>query len=92
MGLKPQDVHLHDVDTSKGSWGIFVQSVVETQNSERLFVTMFLEQGIDDEHVTSRKLEMLVSASELESPLGRNEVLTRIRNWIETNEGDGSLG
>jgi hypothetical protein len=53
---------------------------------------MFLEQGIDDEHVTSRKLEMLVSASELESPLGRNEVLTRIRNWIETNEGDGSLG
>jgi len=78
-------------DTAKGHWGIFVQSVVEAQNTQNLFLTMILEQGIDDEHIRSRRLELLASASELESVPGRNGLLNHIRNWIETTEGDGSL-
>jgi hypothetical protein len=84
-------VRLHRVDSSKGHWGIFVQSVVEASNAENLFVTVILERNIDDEHIESRKLTISVSASQLTSPLGREEVLAQIRNWIETTEGNGSL-
>jgi hypothetical protein len=91
VSINPQDLRLHDVDTSKGHWGIFVQSVVEAQNGENLFAKIILEQNIDDEHIRSRKLEVLVAVSELVSPSGRNGVLNQIRQWIETTEGDGSL-
>lgn len=84
-------VELHQVDSSKGHWGIYVQSVVEARNAENLFVTMVLERNLDDEHIESRKLAILVSASQLTNPSGLNEVLAQIRNWIETTEGDGSL-
>jgi hypothetical protein len=91
MRLKPQDVRLHEVDTSKGQWGIYVQSVVEAENRRNLFVTIILERNTDDEHIVSRRLVMSVSASELASSSGRNEVLNLIRNWVETTEGDGSI-
>jgi hypothetical protein len=91
MSMQPQDVRLHSVDSSKGEWGIYVQSVVEAENKKNLFLTIILERNIDDEHIESRKLAMSVSASELASPSGRNEVLNLIRNWIETTEGDGSI-
>jgi len=84
-------VRLHRVDSSKGHWGIFVQSVVEARNAENLFVTMILERNINDEHIESRKLTISVSESQLTSPSGQNEVLAQIRNWVETTEGDGSL-
>jgi hypothetical protein len=89
--MKPQDLNLHHVDTSKGEWGIFVQSVVEAQNGQNLFVTLILEQNIDDEHIRGRKLEMLVPASELLSPLGRTGILDQIRTWIEMTDGDGFI-
>jgi hypothetical protein len=91
MSLKPQDVRLHEVDTSKGQWGIYVQSVVEAENNKTLFVTITLERNIDDEHITSRKLVMSVSERELASLSGRNQILNLIRNWVETTEGDGSI-
>jgi hypothetical protein len=91
MKLKPQDVGLHAVDTSKGQWGIYVQSVVEAENKKTLFVTITLERNIDDEHITSRRLVMSVSEPELASPSGRNQILNLIRNWVETTEGDGSI-
>ena len=91
MSLDPRDVPLRHVDTSKGEWGIFVQSVVETWNGNNLFMTIILEQNIADERVRTRKLEMLVAASELASPSGRERVLNEIRQWIEAAEGDGSL-
>src|ERR1700730_5740082 len=89
---KPQDVDLHTVDTSKGRRGIFVQSVVGAQKSESLFVTLVLEQNMDEEPIRSRRLVMLLSASELASPADLNGVLNQIRDWLETTEGDGSLG
>ena|SRR5215467_14555251 len=91
VSVNPQDVRLHEVDTPKGDWGIFVQSVVDARNGENLFVTMILEQNVDDEHIRTRKLEMLVAASQLTTPSGRSRVLNQIRNWIETTEGDGAL-
>ena len=89
--MNPQDVRLHDVDTSKGHWGIFVQSLVEAQNRETIFVTMIVEQNVDEEHIQSRKLTLAASTSQLASPQGRSEILDKIRDWIETTEGDGSL-
>lgn len=91
MSLKPQDVRIHSVETSKGQWGIYVQSVVETENKKNLFVTIILERDIDDEHIISRRLVLSVSASGLASPSGRDEILNLIRNWVETTEGDGSI-
>jgi hypothetical protein len=91
MSLKPQDVRLHSVETSKGQWGIHVQSVVETENKKSIFMTIILERNIDDEHIASRKLVMSVSAPELASLSGRNEILNLIRNWVDTTDGDGSL-
>lgn len=89
--MNPQDIQLHDVNSSKGHWGIFVQSIVEEQKGENVFVTLILEQNIDDEHIRSRKLDILVSASQLASPQGRSKLLNQIRNWIETTEGDGTV-
>jgi len=91
MSLKPQDVRLHSVETSKGEWGIYVQSVVETENKKNVFMTIILERNIDDEHIMSRKLVMSVSAPELAGPSGRNEILNLIRNWVDTTDGDGSI-
>lgn len=91
MSLKPQDVHIHSVETSKGQWGIYVQSVVETENKKNLFVTIILERDIDDEHIISRRLVLAISVSGLASPSGRDEILNLIRNWVETTEGDGSI-
>ena len=91
MSLKPQDIRLHSVETSKGEWGIYVQSVVETENKKNVFMTIILERNIDEEHIMSRRLVMSVSALELASPSGRNEVRNLIRNWVETSEGDGSI-
>jgi hypothetical protein len=89
--MLPQDVPLHEVQTSKGDWGIYVQSVVQSQNGDSFFMTIIVERNIDLEHIESRKFAMLVAASELASPSGRSGVLSRIRAWIETTEGDGSI-
>jgi hypothetical protein len=91
MNLMPRDVRLHSVETAKGEWGIYVQSVVETENKKNVFMTIVLERNIDSEHIKSRRLAMSVSASELASPSGRDEILSLIRNWVETSEGDGSI-
>ena len=79
------------MDSSKGRWGVFIQSLIEAQGSQNVFVTMILEQSIDDEHIRYRKLQMLVPASRLKSASSRSAVLDRIRDWIESTEGDGSL-
>lgn len=88
--MEPKDIPLHEVDTAKGHWGIFVQSVVKAQN-DNIFLIMILEQRVDDERFRMRRLEMLILAAELISPAGRAAILRRIREWIEATEGDGYL-
>ena len=46
MGLKPEDVLLHEVDTSKGHWGIFIQSIVRAQDTDSLFLKRFLSRTL----------------------------------------------
>jgi len=89
--VKPEDIGLHDVETFKGNWGTFVQSVVKAQGNDNLFLAIILEQNVDYERFRMRKLEILVFAPELARPAGLNGILGQIRNWIETTEGDGFL-
>ena len=89
--MKPEDIELHDVDTSKGSWGIFVQSVVRAQDNDNLFLTIVLERNIDDERVEARRLTLRLFSPELASDTGRKGILREIRSWIDATDGDGSL-
>ena len=91
MGLQANDFPFKIVDTAKGRWGIFVQSVVRARDKDKLFLTMILEQGIDDEHFRTRKLEMFVFESALITSQGQARTLSDIREWIEKTEGDGHL-
>jgi hypothetical protein len=91
MGLQANDVPFKIVDTARGRWGVFVQSVVRTRDKDKLFLTMILEQEIDDEHFRMRKLEMFVFESELITSQGQARILSHIREWIEKTEGDGQL-
>jgi len=89
--MKPEDIKLHDVVTTKGSWGIFVQSAVKAQDNDNLFLTIVLERNIDDERVEARRLTLLLFSRELKSDTGRKGILREIRSWIDTTDGDGSL-
>jgi len=89
--MKAEDIGLRDVDTSKGRWGVFVQSVVKAQDNDNLFLRIVLEQNIDDEHIKMRRLDLLVFSPELASHAGLATVLDQIRNCIDTTDGDGSL-
>jgi hypothetical protein len=68
-----------------------VQSVVESRKGENLFMTIILEQNVGEEHIRTRKLQMLAGASHLATCMGRDRVIKQIRQWIETTEGDGAL-
>lgn len=89
----PQElpVDLTVVDTSKGSWGIFVQTVVETQAGHNLLVRIILEQSIDDERFRMRRLEIAVSADDARDPDRVPHIANRIRDWIQSTEGDGFI-
>ncbi len=89
--MRPEDIGLHGVETTKGEWGIYVQSVVRAQHNDNLFLGIILEQSVDYERFRMRKLEMLVFAQELASPAGLERMLDHIRNWIDSTEGDGFL-
>jgi hypothetical protein len=91
MVMKPEDVRLHNIDTSKGSWGIYVQTVVEAQNNDNLFLKVILERNISDERIEMRRLELLVFSAELVDPQQRARLIAKIQNWIEATEGDGFL-
>lgn len=89
--MRPEEIRLHDVETSKGQWGIFVQSVVKAQDNDNLFLRILLEQNIDYEHIRMRTLNLLVFSRELASDAGLVGILDHIRNWINTTDGDGFL-
>jgi hypothetical protein len=89
--MKQEDIRLHNVETSKGQWGIFIQSVVKAQGNDNLFLTIVLEQNIDDERIRMRRLDLLVFSAELASPGGRREVRDQICRWVEETDGDGFL-
>jgi hypothetical protein len=95
MSIRPEQLPLHSarIETANGEWGVFVQSVTETQAGCTLYLRLTLETNVDGygEQIRTRDLEMSVLAIELhDSDLFKN-VLSQIRRWTETTDGNGFL-
>lgn len=86
---KKLPIDLVRIETSKGNWGIFVESVVETRAGHNLLVKLILEQAIDDEHFRMRNLEVIANARVARDPDRAQDIAGRIKDWIESTEGDG---
>ena len=93
MTVQPEELplHLSRIETSQGVWLIAVYSVAEAQAANTLLLKLILEQSIDDEHFRTRELGMQVLARKLHDPDLFADVVSQIRHWIETTEGDGFL-
>ena len=91
MNISPCELPLHlaQVKTSRGDWGIFVDNVVETQDGSKLLVRIILEQSVDEESFRVRRLSMTALAVELRDQTRLGDATGRIRDWIETTDGDG---
>ncbi len=86
---KKLPIDLTDVDSSKGTWLIAVESMIETQGDGNLLLKIVLEQSIDEEHFRARELGMLLPLREAVDPDRCPNVLGWIREWIDSTEGDG---
>jgi len=93
MSIRPEEVPFHRtrIDTSDGGWLIAVDSAAKTQGSDIVLLKLITEQSIDEEHLRTRELGVRMFVSELDSPELFEGILTRLRRWVETNEGDGFL-
>jgi len=92
--MQPEELplHLSEIDTSKGKWLIAVYGGAEAQTGETILLKLVLEQPVDrGEHFRARELGVMVLAPELYDPDAFADVVSRIRHWIETTEGDGFL-
>ena len=89
---KKLPIDLTTVDSSKGAWLIAVESVAETRTKDNLLVNMVLEQVIDEgERFRVRSLGMLLPRRDALDPDRSQNVVSRIRQWIDSTEGDGSV-
>lgn len=79
------------IETSQGGWLIAVYSVAEARAGGTLLLKLTLEQCVDDQRFSTRELGMQVLASKLYDPDLFAGVVSQIRHWIETTEGDGFL-
>jgi hypothetical protein len=93
MSIQPEELplHLSRIETSQGGWLIAVYSVAEARADGTLLLKLILEQSTDEEHFRTRELGMQVLASKLCDPGLFADVVSHIRHWIETTEGDGFL-
>jgi hypothetical protein len=94
MKIIPENVPLHltRVDSALGQLLIAVQSVAETEDRKKVLVRLVLEQSREDgEQITMRELGLIASAAELFEPEITSEIVDRIRDWLESTEGDGML-
>jgi hypothetical protein len=93
MTIQPEEVplHLSRIETSQGTWLIAVYSVAEAQTGNSLLLKLILELSIDSEHFRSRELGIQVPARKLYDSGLFTDVVSQIRRWIETTEGDGFL-
>jgi len=89
--LKRLPIDLETVDTSKGSWLVAVASIVETIGDGNLLLKLILEQRIDDKRFRMRQVGIKVKAVDARDANRSAPLLDRIRNWIESSEGDGFI-
>ena len=92
MGIRADEILLNmkAIDTLKGSWGIEVQSVSETEGSDCFLVKAILEQTVDEygESVRTRRIA-IVLPRKLNTPAAIDSVLFEIRRYIESHDEDG---
>ena len=88
---KKLPIDLTTVDTSNGAWLIAIESVEETRADGNLLVKITLEQSIGEERFRTRELGMLLRRSEAVDPRHSAELISRIRLWIDSTEGNGYL-
>ena len=79
------------IESAKGPWLVAVDSVAETMAGTTLLIAIILGQNIDDESATTRRLETMVDRNTALDPENSEELLDRIRKWIETTDEDGFL-
>jgi hypothetical protein len=93
VSIQPEELplHLSRIETSQGTWLIAVSSVAKAQAGNTLLLKLILEHSIDSEHFRSRELGMQMFARKLHDPGWFADVVSQIRRWIETTEGDGFL-
>jgi hypothetical protein len=83
--------HLAQFDVADDWWRIVVQDAVRTQSGRDLFITMLLEKNINEETVVSRHLSLMVPHPLIFETETASEVISQIREWVGTTEGDGYL-
>ena len=89
---KKLPIDLTTVDSSKGAWLIAVESVAEARADGKLLVNIVLEQVIDDgERFRVRSLGMLLPHREAVDPDRSQNLVSQIRQWINSSEGDGFI-
>ena len=86
---KKLPIDLTDVDSSKGTWLIAVESMIETEGDGNLLLKVVLEQSIDEEHFRTRELGMLLPLRQAVDPDHCPKLLSQIREWIDSSEEDG---
>jgi hypothetical protein len=88
---KKLPIDLVVVDTTDGGWLIAIETIVATEGAENLLLGIILEQSINDQRFRMRKLGIIVSVRSAHDPDRIPILLGRIRDWIETTQGDGFL-
>lgn len=68
-----------------------VHNVTKTQGDDNLLLNLVLEQPVDEENVTARQLGLIVSAAVIFDSETSPQIIDRMRDWIETTDGDGFL-
>jgi hypothetical protein len=89
--LRKLPIDLARIESAKGLWLVAVDSVAETIAGTTLLVGITLEQTLDDQSFQVRRLEAMFDCNAAREPENGEELLDRIRKWIESTDGDGFL-
>jgi hypothetical protein len=89
--IRKLPIDLARIESTKGPWLLAVDSVAETIAGTTLLIGIILEQSIDDQSFLTRRLEAMVDCNAAREPENSEELLDRIRKWIETTDEDGFL-
>jgi hypothetical protein len=84
-------IDLIRIESRKGTWLIAVEAAADTLADGSLLVKLVLEQTINNEEFLMRQLGLKVKAFEARNPDCVPDIARRIRDWIESTDGDGFL-